>query len=148
MRASRPKPVPADSATFQLPLIATPAATGFTQPTTDYVEAGIDFNRLMYQHPAATFVMKVARDGKSDSDLLADDLVVIDAAVTPQPGELVVAQIEDDFLLCRFERRDGAILLVPENVGYRPQVVPAETASEIIFGVVKWILHRPKRRRR
>src|SRR5215472_15534408 len=107
MRASPPKPVPVDSATFQLPLIATPPATGFTQPTADYVEASIDFNRLMYHHPAATYVMKVARDGSSDSDLLADDLVVIDAAITPQAGELVVAQIEDDFLLCRFERQDG-----------------------------------------
>ena len=62
MRASRPKPVPIDSATFQMPLIATPRATGFPQATTDYEEVGIDFNRLIYQHPAATFIMKVARD--------------------------------------------------------------------------------------
>src|ERR1051326_6585085 len=148
MRSSHPKPVPADSATFQLLLIPTPPATGFSQPTTDYIEAGIDFNRLIYEHPAATFLMKVARDGSDGSDLLADDLVVIDAAVTPQPGELVVAQIEDDFLLCRFDRQDGCILLFPENAGYRPQKVPLDTASEVIFGKVTLILHRPKRRRR
>ena len=148
MRASRPKPKPIDSVTFQLPLIATPPATGFSQPTTDYVEGSIDFNRLIYRHPAATYLMKVARDGSSGSDLLADDVVVIDAAETPQLGDLVVAQIEDDFLLCRFERQDGAILLFPENADYRPQVVPSETASEVLFGVVKLILHRPKRQRR
>ncbi len=68
MRASHPKPVPADSATFQLPLIATPPATGFTQPTTDFVEAGIDFNRVIYEHPSATFIMKVAvRTVRSES---------------------------------------------------------------------------------
>src|ERR1051326_4003432 len=103
MRAASPRPVPVDSTTFQLPLLATPSATGFTQPTTDYVEAGIDFNRLIYRHPAATYIMRVAHDGLNGSELLADDLVVIDCVLTPQPGDLVVAQIQDDFLLCRFE---------------------------------------------
>src|ERR1051326_5794632 len=103
MRASRPAPVPVDFATFQLPLLATPAATSFTHPITDYVEAGIDFNRLIYRHPAATYVMRVAHDGLNGSELLADDLVIIDCVLTPQPGDLVVAQIQDDFLLCRFE---------------------------------------------
>ena len=148
MRASRPVPVPIDSATFQLPLIATPRATGFPQATADYEEVGIDFNRLIYRHPAATFIMKVARDGMNGSELLANDLVIIDCALTPQPGDLVVAQIEDSFLLCRFEQQEGAILLIPENAGYQPLVVTAETAPEVLFGVCTYILHRPKRRRR
>lgn len=148
MRASRPVPVPIDSATFQLPLIATPRATGFSQPTTDYAEVGIDFNRLLYRHPAATFIMQVAKDGLDGSDLLANDLVIIDCALTPQPGDLVVAQVEDTFLLCRFEPQEGAILLIPENTGYQPLVVTAETAPEVLFGVCTYILHRPKRRRR
>lgn len=148
MRPSRPVPVPIDAATFQLPLIASPRATGFTQPTTDYEEAGIDFNRLLYRHPAATFIMRVAHDGLNGSDLLANDLVIIDAALTPQSGDLVVAQIEDAFLLCRFEWQDGAILLLPENAGYQPLLVTPETAPDVLFGVCTYILHRPKRRRR
>ena len=148
MRASRPVPVPIDAATFQLPLIATPRATGFSQPTTDYEEVGIDFNRLLYRHPAATYIMKVARDGMNGSDLLANDLVIIDAALTAQPGDLVVAQIEDTFLLCRFERQDGSICFIPENAGYQPLFVTAESAPELLFGVCTYILHRPKRRRR
>src|SRR5215470_16329518 len=132
MRAASPRPVPVDSATFQLPLIATPAATGFTQPTTDYVEAGIDFNRLIYRHPAATYVMRVAHD----------------AALPPQPGDLVVAQIEDAFLLCRFERQQGDIHLIPENRGYKPVTVTEEMEPGCIFGTVSYILHRPKRRKR
>jgi DNA polymerase V len=148
MRAPRPVPEPLESATFQLPLYATPRATGFSQPTTDYEDVGIDFNRLIYRHPAATSIMRVARDGLDGSDLLANDLVIIDAALTPQPGDLVVAQIEDAFLLCRFARQDGAIVLLPEHAGYKPLLVTAETASEVVFGVCSYILHRPKRRRR
>src|SRR5690242_2959929 len=148
MRASRPVPVPIESATFQLPLIATPRATGFSQPTADYEEVGIDFNRLIYRHPAATYLMQVAKDGLDGSDLLANDLVIIDCALTPQPGDLVVAHLEDAFLLCRFERQEGSILLIPENASYQPLVVTAETAPEVLFGVCTYILHRPKRRRR
>src|SRR5215469_8971624 len=147
MRA-RPVPVPIDSATFQLPLIATPRATGFSQPTADYEEVGIDFNRLIYRHPAATFIMQVAKDGMNGAELLANDLVIIDCALTPQPGDLVVAQIEETFLLCRFERQDGSILLLPENAGYQPFLVTAETAPDVVFGVCTSILHRPKRRRK
>jgi DNA polymerase V len=147
-RVSRPVPVPIDSATFQLPLIASPRATGFTQPTTDYEDVSIDFNRLIYRHPAATYVMRVAHDGLDGSDLLADDLVIIDCALTAQSGHLVVAQIEDAFLLCRFERHDGVILLTPENPGYQPVVVTAELEPTCLFGVVTYILHRPKQRRR
>ena len=148
MRASRPVPVPIDSATFQLPLIATPRATGFPQATADDEEVGIDFNRLIYRHPAATYLMQVAKDGLDGSDLLANDLVIIDCALTPQPGDLVVAQIEETFLLCRFEPQDGSILLLPENAGYQPLVVTAETAPDVLFGVCTYILHRPKRRRK
>ena len=148
MRASRPKPVPIDQATFQIPMLATPRATGFAQPTADYEEVGIDFNRLIYQHPAATHIMQVARDGLNGSELLAGDLVIIDAALTPQPDDLVVAQIEDRFLLCRFEPQEGTMLLIPENTQYKPQVVTAETAPDVLFGVCTYILHRPKRRRR
>ena len=148
MRAPRPVPEPIDAATFQLPLFATPRASGFDRPTTDYEEAGIDFNRLIYRHPAATYIMRVARDGLDGSGVLAQDLVVIDCALTPQPGDLVVCQIEDAFLLCRFERQDGSILLVPENAGYRPMAITDETAPDVLFGVCTYILHRPKRRRR
>ena len=148
MRASRPVPVPIDTATFQLPLIATPRATGFTQPTTDYEEVGIDFNRLLYRHPAATYIMKVARDGMNGSELLANDLVIIECALTAQPGDLVVAQIEDAFLLCRFEPQEGRIMLIPENTQYQPLVITAETTPDVLFGVCTYILHRPKRRRR
>jgi DNA polymerase V len=147
-RVSRPVPVPINSATFQLPLIASPRATGFTQPTTDYVEAGIDFNRLIYRHPAATYIMKVTQDGLNGSDLLANDLVIIDAALPPQPGDLVVAQIGDDFLLCRFDHQEQAILLTPENPHYQPLIVTGELEPSCLFGVVAYILHRPKRRRR
>ena len=107
-----------------------------------------DFNRLLYRHPAATYIMQVARDGFNGSDLLANDLVIIDAALTAQPGDLVVAQIEDAFLLCRYERQEGAVLLIPENAGYQPLAVTAERTPEVLFGVVTYILHRPKRRRR
>lgn len=148
MPSRRPVPVPLDAATFQLPLITTPRATGFSQPTTDYEEVGIDFNRLLYRHPAATFIMQVAKDGMNGSELLANDLVIIDCALTPQPGDLVVAQIEDVFLLCRFEPQDGSILLLPENAGYQPLVVTAEQTPDVLFGVCTYILHRPKRRRR
>lgn len=148
MRASLPVPVPIDTATFQLPLIATPRATGFSQPTTDYVEAGIDFSRLIYRHPAATYIMRVAQDGLNGSELLANDLVIIDSALTPEVGDVVVTQIEDAFLLCRFDRQEGAILLIPENAGYQPLAVSTEMAPEVLFGVVTYILHRPKRRRR
>lgn len=149
MRPPRPVPVPIDSATFQLPLIASPPrATGFAQPTADYEEVGIDFNRLIYRHPSATFIMRVANDGMNGSDLLCGDLVVIDCALTAQSGDLVVAQIEDFFLLCRIDRKPGAILLTPENVEHKPLVVNAEMESDVVFGPVTYILHRPKRRRR
>jgi DNA polymerase V len=148
MRASRPVPEPIESATFQLPLYANKRATGFAKPTTDYEEAGIDFNRLLYQHPAATYIMKVAQDGLNGSELLANDLVIIDAALTPQSGDLVVAQIENAFLLCRYDRQQETILLTPENVAYKALVVSAEMGPDFVFGVVSYILHRPKRRRR
>lgn len=148
MRSRRPVPMPIDSATFQIPLFATPRSSGFAQATADYEEVGIDFNRLIYQHPEATHIMQVARDGLNGSELLANDLVIIDAALTPQQGDLVVCQIEDAFLLCRYEWQEGAILLIPENTGYHPLVVTAEQTPEVVFGVVTYLLHRPKRRRR
>ena len=148
MRSRHPVPVPIDAATFQLPLIATPRATGFPQATTDYEEVGIDFNCLIYRQPAATHVMEVAEDSLHGSGLWAKDLVIIDCSLTPQAGDLVVAQMDDSFVLARFERQNGAVLLTPENPAYQPMVVTPEQEPVCLFGVVTYVLHRVKRRRK
>jgi len=73
------------------------------------------------------------------------DILVVDRALTPHAGDVVVAQVDGDFTVKRFYREQGAILLKPENPAYAVIVIRPEQQFEI-FGVVRWVIHNPNRR--
>jgi hypothetical protein len=44
----------------RVPMMAWSAACGFPSPAEDYVDRPLDFNELLIEHPAATFVIRIA----------------------------------------------------------------------------------------
>jgi len=64
------------------------------------------------------FAVKVRGDSMIDAGINDGDIAVVKKDVTPAPGDLVVALLDDEVTLKRLVRRNGDLILKPENPAY------------------------------
>lgn len=147
MRASSPVPVPLDAvSSLQIPLFSSYVRAGFPNPADDHREPDIDLNAVLVRNPTATFLLRVAGESMIDAGIYPEDIVVVDRSLEVQQRDVVVAEMEGEFLIKRFLRQNGSIILASENPAFRPLVFTPDRELEI-FGVVLWRLHRHRMRR-
>ena len=66
------------------------------------------------------FALRVRGESMLNAGILPGDLVVVRQQQTCNPGEIVVAMIDDEATVKRFSRKNGHIWLLPENDDYSP----------------------------
>ena len=96
-------------------------AAGFPSPADDYRHETLDFNRDYIRHPEVSFYGDVEGDSMRDAGLLDGDRVIIDRAVEPHDGSIVVAWWDGGFTMKFLDlahRKDGYIELRPANPDY------------------------------
>lgn len=102
----------------RLELIHADVAAGYPIITDDYSHDPLDFNRDFIKHPEASFYGEVEGESMIDAGIYDGDLVIIDRAVEPHDGSIVVAWWEDGFTMKYLDlthRNDGYIELRPAN---------------------------------
>jgi repressor LexA len=75
-----------------------------------------------------------------DAGILNDDLLAVHAVSTAENGQIVVARLEDEVTVKRFQRRGQRVSLLPENEAFTPIEVDLATQSLVIEGLVVWVL--------
>jgi len=111
---------------------------GFPSPAEDYAHDTLDFNRDYIRHPEASFYGDVEGDSMRDAGIYNGDRVIIDRAVEPRNGSIVVAFWNGEFTMKFLDfthRKDGYIELRPANPDYPVFRVNAGDSFEI-WGVV------------
>ena len=94
---------------------------GFPSPAADYRHETLDFNRDYIRHPEASFYGDVDGDSMKDAGIYDGDRVIIDRAVEPHDGSIVVAFWNGDFTMKYLDlthKMDGYIELRPANNEY------------------------------
>ena len=121
---------------------------GFPSPAQDYMTESIDLNRELVRHPATTFYARAVGDSMKDCGIDDGDLLVIDKAIDPQEGDIVVAYIDGEFTLKRvkFDPHAGCLWLMPANKDYPPIKVTEEN-NFIVWGVLTYNIKRQYRRK-
>lgn len=120
---------------------------GFPSPAQDYLSESIDLNRELVRHPATTFYARAVGDSMKDCGIDDGDLLVIDKAIEPQDGDIVVAFIDGEFTLKRVKLETGSncLWLMPANKDYPPIQVTAENEF-VVWGVLTYNIKRQFRR--
>ena len=125
---------------LRLPLFGHTIAAGFPSPADDYVEDRIDLNQHLIRHKEATFFLRVQGDSMLGAGIHNGDLLVVDRALEPVDGKIVIAVLDGELTVKRLERRAGQIRLMPENPAFAPIVVNNEQ-DLVIWGVVTNVIH-------
>lgn len=126
----------------ELPLFLEPVSAGFPSPADDYIEKKLDLNEFIIKHPAATFFVRVNGDSMCNAGIQSGDLLVVDRAVKPASGKIVVAILNGEFTVKRLEINPrGFVRLLPENPAYPAVEIHADVEFQV-WGVVTHVIHR------
>lgn len=126
---------------MKLPLFAVPVHAGFPSPAEDYLEQSLDLNEALIQHPAATFFVRVDGDSMKGAGIRRGDLLIVDRALEPTNGKIVIAVVNSEFTVKRIRMIQDKIFLEPENPDYKPLEIDKE-ADFKVWGVVTYVIHK------
>ena len=110
-------------------------AIGFGSPSQDTGVTRLDLNEVLIKHPQATYLMRVAGDAMRAAGIDSGDVVLVDRAITPAHGHVVIAIVNDDFV-CRRLVRQGPQITLQAAAEESPDIVPREGEEVQIWGVV------------
>ncbi len=92
---------------------------GFPSPADDYSHDTLDFNRDYIRQPEASFYGDVEGDSMKDAGIFDGDRVIIDRAVEPHDGSIVIAWWGGEGFTMKYldltHKKDGYIELRPAN---------------------------------
>lgn len=125
---------------MHLPLFAHRVPAGFPSPADDYIERTLDLNEHLIDHPSATFFVRVTGCSMEGAGIHDGDLLVVDRALEPVHGRIVIAAIDGELTVKRLRIGQEGIWLEPENPAYSAlQIV--EGLDCVIWGVVRHVIH-------
>ena len=108
----------------------------------DQVECCLSLDTHLIRNPGASFLVRVRGDGLEQAGLHDGDLLVVDRAVPPLAGSLVVAVVDGKFALRRLSRdAKGRLMLEPSGLNPTPSGHLSVQDFEI-WGVARWVVHR------
>lgn len=119
----------------KLSLFASRPAAGFPAPADDLVETALDINDLVVENPASTFFVRVEGDSMEGAGIFSGDVLVVDRAVNPSEGRIVVAAVYGEMVVKRLKKTAQGFVLQSENSHYEPILV-SENDDCFIWGVV------------
>src|SRR6476469_8377978 len=124
----------------ELPLFVCPVPAGCPSPADYHREAPLDLTRLLFRHPASTFLARVSGDSMTGAGIEPGDLVAVDRGLRPVDGSIVVAVVDGEHTLKRLRVQPGRRWLEAENSRYPPMPL-GEDAELVVWGVVTHVIH-------
>ena len=135
-----------------LPLFLEHVPAGFPSPADDYVEASLNLHDLVGAGSPSCFFLRVSGESMVGAGIHDGDVLVVDRAVEPASGAVVVASVDGELTVKRFSvrtvrGRKRAVLLAA-NPDY-PAIEVGEGPDLVVWGVVTHSLrdHRARDRR-
>lgn len=112
-------------------------------PVVGVVTAGIpilalenQMGTISWDGDPSCFALRVRGDSMVGAAILDGDLVVVRPQQSADDGQIVVARIGDEATVKRLYRRDGKLLLMPENPAYEP----IDGSEAELIGLVKAVV--------
>lgn len=116
-----------------LPVVGRVAA-GHPILAEENVEDHVNVDARLFQ-PRADYLLRVRGMSMRDVGILDGDLLAVHKVREARSGQIVVARIENDVTVKRFQRRGNTVRLLPENSEFEPIEVNLRVTAFAIEGV-------------
>ena len=116
-------------------------AAGFPSEAYNYMEEGIDFNKLLIKKKESTFCLIAGGDSQTGDGINKGDLLVIDRLAEPYENSIVVFSIDGEFTLKRVRYGKGSVDLISSNPDF-PNITIQEGEELRRWGVLKYCIKK------
>lgn len=114
---------------------------GFPSPAEDYLEPPIDLHQHLIHNVSATFLGRVVGDCMRESGFFPNDIVVVDRSIPVDSGQVIVACLNQSFILRKIELKPvGCTLLAADE--QCPAIVVGEADDFMVWGVVTGVVRK------
>ncbi len=121
-----------------LPLIGRVAA-GAPILATEHVEQHYRIDPGLF-HPQADYLLRVSGMSMRDIGILDGDLLAVHKVTEARAGQVVVARVDDEVTVKRFQREGHIVRLLPENPDFQPIVVDLRNTPVHIEGLAVGVI--------
>ena len=135
------EPEPAVASPLVLPMPQAHLKAGFPSPAEDFTVNRLDLTQILVSHPQATFLMRVSGTSMQDAGIDDGDMLVIDRAIKPRHGHVVVAVVDGEYTVKYLHQRSGRVRLKAANPTF-PDIIPKDGQTIEVWGVVSSCIKR------
>lgn len=114
---------------------------GFPSPAEEENVDTISLDEWLIERKESSFMLRVSGDSMIDAGIHPGDYVILERGRTPKNNDIVVAEVDGEWTMKYFERKNGTVCLRPGNSHY-PTLRPKEGLT--IAGVVRVVIRRYK----
>lgn len=128
--------------TVEVPVLGRVAA-GAPILAEENVEDTVHVDPSLAPASGEAFALRVRGDSMTEAGILDGDIVVARQQETADRGDIVVALLDDEATVKRFDPVPGAVRLLPENPAYEPIVLSGEDGTQLrIAGKVVGLMRK------
>lgn len=122
-----------------LPMSEGHVRAGFPSPAEDFAVNRLDLTQMLTPHPQATYMLRVAGASMREVGIDDGDILMVDKAIKPEHGHVVVAVVDGDFTVKTLHLRPGRMRLKAANPTF-PDIVPKDGQTVEVWGVVTFCI--------
>lgn len=120
--------------------VPTANATGFGAAADDYMERGIDLNEQLIRNKPATFFFRMNSEAMTGAGIFSGDILIVDRSIKAAAGRVIVAILNGELLVRRFQDHFNKKRLVADNKKFSDlELDPFATFA--VWGVVTYVIH-------
>ena len=105
-------------------------AAGFPSPEEEELRHTVSLEEFMIEKPAATYMLEVKGDSMMNIGICPGDYVLVEKGRSPRLGDVVIAQVDEEWTLKFYRKKNGRICLEAANPKYQ-DIYPR---SELFIG--------------
>lgn len=76
---------------------------GFPNAAVGSHAKSLDVTKLLIKHPATTFMMRLSSNTWARYGMFAEDILIVDRSIDPDPRDIVIWCQEDDFVMTKLK---------------------------------------------
>lgn len=125
----------------EVDLYTSPVPAGFPSEAFNYMEKGVDFNKMLIKDKECTFCLYAGGNSLSGDGIFIGDLLVVDKLEEPYENAILIFSIDGEFTMKRLEYRKDHVALVSSNPDFPPLIV--KQGEELKrWGVVRFVIKK------
>jgi DNA polymerase V len=114
---------------------------GYPSHLAEQTKELVDINSYLIHNEIATYIFRVQGNAMIDAGIFDGDILVVDRSLEPKNNDVVLATLNNDFIVKRLHLQGGIVKLISKNPIYPPIVIKAKD-DFAVWGVVTNGIHK------